>query len=64
LAHLVAGSVAAAPIGLSFLLAEEAPIMPLFLRSTRLLVKPWVIRFPTTGFREWFFKDVIIKPHQ
>ena len=49
LAHLVAGSAAAAPKGLSFLLAEEAPIMPLFHRSTRLLVKPWVTRFPTTG---------------
>ena len=46
------------------ILAEEAPIMPIFHRSTRLLVKPWVTRFPTTGLREWFFKDVIIKPHQ
>jgi oligopeptide transport system substrate-binding protein len=46
------------------ILAEEAPIMPVFYRSTRLLVKPWVTRFPTTGLREWFFKDVIIKPHQ
>jgi oligopeptide transport system substrate-binding protein len=46
------------------ILAEEAPIMPIFHSSTRLLVKPWVTRFPTTGLREWFFKDVIIKPHQ
>ena len=46
------------------ILAEEAPIMPIFYRSTRLLVKPWVTKFPTTGLREWFFKDVIIKPHQ
>jgi oligopeptide transport system substrate-binding protein len=45
------------------ILAEEAPIMPIFHRSTRLLVKPWVTRFPSTGLREWFFKDVIIKPH-
>ena len=45
------------------ILAEEAPIMPLFHRSTSLLVKPWVTRFPTTGLREWFFKDVIIEPH-
>jgi ABC-type oligopeptide transport system substrate-binding subunit len=43
------------------ILAEEAPIMPIFYRSTRLLVKPWVTRFPTTGLREWFLKDVIIK---
>jgi len=46
------------------ILAEEAPIMPIFHNSTRLLVKPWVTRFPTTGLREWFFKDVIIKSHQ
>jgi oligopeptide transport system substrate-binding protein len=46
------------------ILVEEAPIMPIFHRAVRLLVKPWVTRFPTTGLREWFFKDVIIKPHQ
>jgi ABC-type oligopeptide transport system substrate-binding subunit/class 3 adenylate cyclase len=45
------------------ILAEEVPIMPIFHTSVRLLVKPWVTRFPTTGLREWFFKDVIIKPH-
>jgi len=45
------------------ILVEEAPIMPIFHRPVRLLVKPWVTRFPTTGLREWFFKDVIIKPH-
>jgi ABC-type oligopeptide transport system substrate-binding subunit len=45
------------------ILVAEAPIMPIFHRSVRLLVKPWVTRFPTTGLREWFFKDVIIKPH-
>jgi ABC-type oligopeptide transport system substrate-binding subunit len=43
------------------ILVEEAPIVPLFHRSVRLLVKPWVSRFPTTGLREWFLKDVIIK---
>jgi ABC-type oligopeptide transport system substrate-binding subunit len=47
-----------------WILAEEAPIMPIFHRSVRLLVKPWVTRFPTTGLREWFFKDVIIKPNR
>jgi oligopeptide transport system substrate-binding protein len=45
------------------ILAEEAPVMPILYRSTRLLVKPWVTSFPTTGLREWFFKDVIIQPH-
>jgi ABC-type oligopeptide transport system substrate-binding subunit len=46
------------------ILVEEAPIMPIFHRSVRLLVKPWVTRFPTTGLREWFLKDVIIKQHK
>jgi ABC-type oligopeptide transport system substrate-binding subunit/class 3 adenylate cyclase len=46
------------------ILVEEAPIMPIFHRSTQLLVKSWISRFPTTGLREWFIKDVIIKPHQ
>jgi len=45
------------------ILVHEAPIMPIFHRSVRLLAKPWVTRFPTTGLREWFFKDVIIQPH-
>ena len=45
------------------ILAEDAPIMPMFHRSVRLLVKPWVTRFPTTGLRESFFKDVIIIPN-
>ncbi len=45
------------------ILVEEAPILPVFHRSVRLLVKPWVTRFPTTGLREWFLKDVIIEPH-
>ena len=44
-------------------LVAEAPIMPVFHTSVRLLVKPWVTRYPTTGLREWFLKDVIIKPH-
>jgi ABC-type transport system substrate-binding protein len=46
------------------ILAKDAPIMPIFHTSVRLLVKPWVARFPATGLREWFLKDVIIKPHQ
>jgi oligopeptide transport system substrate-binding protein len=43
------------------ILAEEAPITPIFHTSVQLLVKPWVTRFPTTGLREWFLKDVIIR---
>jgi oligopeptide transport system substrate-binding protein len=43
------------------ILVEEAPIVPIFHMSVRLLVKPWVTRFPATGLRKWYFKDVIIK---
>ena len=46
------------------ILVDEAPIMPVFHGSARLLAKPWVARFPTTGLRDWFFKDVVIKPHR
>jgi ABC-type oligopeptide transport system substrate-binding subunit/class 3 adenylate cyclase len=46
------------------ILVEQAPIMPIIYRSTRLLVKPWVTRFPTTGLREWFLKDVVINHPQ
>ncbi|MGD9049577.1 MAG: ABC transporter substrate-binding protein, partial [Anaerolineae bacterium] len=42
------------------ILVQQSPIVPIFHRSVRLLVKPRVSRFPTTGLREWFFKDVII----
>jgi ABC-type transport system substrate-binding protein len=45
------------------MLVLEAPIMPLFHRAVGLLAKPWVTRFPTTGLREWFLKDVIVQPH-
>ncbi len=45
------------------ILVEEAPILPIFHRSVRMLVKPWVTRFPATGLREWFLKDVVIEPH-
>jgi ABC-type oligopeptide transport system substrate-binding subunit/DNA-binding SARP family transcriptional activator len=46
------------------ILAEEAPIMPIYYFSSRLLVKPWVTGYPATGMRGWFWKDVIIKPHE
>jgi len=29
----------------------------------RLLVKPWVSKFPTSALKHWFWKDVIINPH-
>ena len=45
------------------ILVEKVPILPLFHTSVRLLVKPWVTKFPTTGLREWYFKDVRIKAH-
>jgi ABC-type oligopeptide transport system substrate-binding subunit len=45
------------------ILVEEAPLIPLTYDRTHLLVKPWVSRYPTTGIRWWFWKDVVIEPH-
>ncbi|MDQ1401607.1 MAG: hypothetical protein QOK20_3539, partial [Acidimicrobiaceae bacterium] len=28
------------------------------------LVRPWVRRFPTSAQSWWFWKDVIIEPHE
>ncbi len=44
------------------ILVEEAPIIPLVYGRQHLLVKPWVaLLTPTAG--QWFWKDIIIKPH-
>jgi ABC-type transport system substrate-binding protein len=45
------------------ILVEEAPILPLFYSRVRLLVKPWVKRFPVSPLKWWFWKDTIIEPH-
>jgi len=45
------------------ILVEEAPVIPLSYDRSHLLVKPWVSRYPTSGIRWWFWKDVVIEPH-
>jgi oligopeptide transport system substrate-binding protein len=45
------------------ILIDQAPIIPLIYGRVHMLVKPWVRRFPTSAFRSWFWKDVIIEPH-
>jgi oligopeptide transport system substrate-binding protein len=45
------------------ILVEEAPIMPLSYWMCRLLLKPWVRRYPTSPLKSCFWKDVIIEPH-
>ena len=45
------------------ILVEEAPILPLFYSRVRLLVKPWVKKFPVSPLKWWFWKDVVIEPH-
>jgi len=45
------------------IMAEEAPVLPLFYMRFHLLVKPWVRRYPTSPHKLWFWKDVIIEPH-
>jgi ABC-type oligopeptide transport system substrate-binding subunit len=43
---------------------EEALIMPLTYARTHRLLKPWVKKYPTSPIRDWFWKDVIIEPHE
>jgi oligopeptide transport system substrate-binding protein len=46
------------------ILVEEAAIMPLAYGRCHWLVKPWVKRFATSTTKLWFWKDVIIDPHE
>jgi oligopeptide transport system substrate-binding protein len=43
------------------ILVEEAPILPLAYERDHLLVKPWVKRYPTSGIKTAFWKDVVIE---
>ncbi len=45
------------------ILVEEAPILPLLYGRFHLLVKPWVRKYPSSAFKLWFWKDVIIERH-
>jgi oligopeptide transport system substrate-binding protein len=43
---------------------EEAWMVPLWYGRRHLLVKPWVVRFPTSPIIFCFWEDVIVEPHQ
>jgi oligopeptide transport system substrate-binding protein len=43
---------------------EEAWLEPLWHGRRHLLVKPWVVRLPTSPIMGCFWKDVIIEPHE
>ncbi len=45
------------------LLVTEAVILPLAYKRHHLLVKPWVTRFPISALKIWYWKDVVIEPH-
>jgi ABC-type transport system substrate-binding protein len=45
------------------ILIGEAVIIPLFYHWYPLLVKPWVENFKISPVLDWFWKDVIVKPH-
>ena len=45
------------------ILADEAPILPLFYERNHMLVKPWIRGFPSSAMEEVFWKDVVIEPH-
>lgn len=41
-------------------LVKQAIVIPLTYRRMNLLVKSWVKKYPTSGIKQWFWKDVII----
>jgi ABC-type oligopeptide transport system substrate-binding subunit/class 3 adenylate cyclase len=43
---------------------EEALMMPLTYLRAHQLVKPWVKKYPTSSIAAWFWKDVVIEPHE
>jgi oligopeptide transport system substrate-binding protein len=45
-------------------LIEEAWLVPLWHGRRHLLVKPWVVRLPTSPIMGCFWKDVIVEPHE
>lgn len=46
------------------ILIEEAALLPLLYGRLHLLVKPWLSQFSLSPLSWWYWKDVIIKPHQ
>jgi ABC-type oligopeptide transport system substrate-binding subunit len=44
------------------LLVQEAAVMPLIYGRLNLLVKPWVAAYPTSGTKQWLWKDVVLAP--
>jgi ABC-type oligopeptide transport system substrate-binding subunit len=46
------------------ILVAEAPILPLTYEREHLLIKPWVMRYPTAASKAVFWKDVVIEPRR
>ena len=46
------------------IVVQEAWMVPLWYGRRHLLVKPWVVRLPTSPIQGCFWKDVIVEPHQ
>lgn len=45
------------------LLIGQAAVMPFTYGRLHMLIKPWVKKFPTSGIKWWYWKDVVIEPH-
>jgi oligopeptide transport system substrate-binding protein len=45
------------------IMLEEAAVVPLYYDSWQHLLKPWVRRYPISGMKDSFWKDVILEPH-
>lgn len=42
------------------LLTEEAVLVPLYMGTSPILVKPWVVHYPTSGTRWAYYRDVVL----
>jgi len=45
------------------MLIERAPLIPLVYSRRDVLLKPWVQAYPTSAFKWWFWKDVVMARH-
>ena len=42
------------------ILMEQAIVVPLYLGTSPVLIKPWVTRYPMSGNRWSYYKDVVL----
>ena len=45
------------------ILIQQAVAVPVYYARRHVLLKPWIRRFPSSGLKSWYWKDVILEPH-